>query len=257
MPLFQNPIPIEGTAYFASDFHFGTPTIECSQERELLVIKWLDEIMKDADYLFLLGDIFDFWFEYKDVVPRGYFRFFAKLAELHDKGIKIYYFTGNHDMWVNNYFSQEMGMTVFTKQQPFLINGKKCMVGHGDGLDVKDKGYLFIKKLFAFRPNRMLYASLHPRIAFGIARFFSKSSRNANGKRENQYKSAKIESIIPYILQTAQTENIDCFIYGHRHMPSESTYDNNVKYFNIGDWLSHYSYLRWSPTSVSLQFFKS
>ncbi|MDD4395831.1 MAG: UDP-2,3-diacylglucosamine diphosphatase, partial [Bacteroidales bacterium] len=158
--IFHHPVSIQGTAYFASDFHFGAPTPSISKERERLVVAWLDEIKKDADYLFLLGDIFDFWFEYKDVVPRGYFRFFAKLQELNEQGIIIYYFTGNHDMWVKNYLANELGVKVFYAQQSFLINGKKCMVGHGDGLDTKDKGYLLIKKIFVFRPNQLLYGAL-------------------------------------------------------------------------------------------------
>lgn len=257
MPLFQNPVTIEGTAYFASDFHFGTPTIERSKEREMLVINWLDEIKKDADYLFLLGDIFDFWFEYKDVVPRGYFKFFAKLAELREKGIKIYYFTGNHDMWVTNYFAQELGLIVFTEQQPFLINGKKCIVGHGDGLDKSDKGYLLIKKIFAFRPNRKLYGALHPRWAFAIARFFSKNSRAMNSEKQENFEGLDNEAIIKYIRDITQKEPIDCFIYGHRHLPLSLSLSNDVIYYNTGDWINHYSYLHWTPTSVSLQFFKS
>jgi UDP-2,3-diacylglucosamine hydrolase len=161
MTYFQNPISINGICYFASDFHLGAPANKTkNEERELRIIQWLDNIQQDATHLFLLGDIFDFWFEYRDVVPRGYYRLFAKFAELRQRQITVYYFTGNHDMWVKDYFEKEFGFTIFRQQQAFIINGKHCLVGHGDGLGPKDYGYKFIKALFAFRPNIAFFGAL-------------------------------------------------------------------------------------------------
>ena len=160
MTAFQQPITINGNVFFASDFHLGAPNREESDRRERKIISWLNQIQDRCTHLFLLGDIFDYWFEYKDVVPRGYYLLFAKLHEMHEKGIVIYYFTGNHDMWVQDYFSTEFGAIVFKQQQAFVINGKRCLVGHGDGLGPKDHGYKFIKAVFAFRPNRTLMPTI-------------------------------------------------------------------------------------------------
>ena len=245
---------INGVSYFASDFHFGVPDRESSLRREEAVVNWLDLISADAKHLFLLGDIFDFWFEYLDVVPKGYFTFLSKLLELNKKGVKIYYFTGNHDMWVGDYFEKEIGMEVFRSQQIFLINGKRCVVGHGDGLDPKDKGYLLIKKIFAFKPNILLYGALPPRWAFSIARKCSHTSRKKTGK---EYFHKDDEDImLNYILDYLQhDEKIDYFIFGHRHLPLNIHVKNSV-YFNTGDWLTHNSYLRSSSESFDLLYNK-
>ena len=245
---------ITGTAYFASDFHFGVPDRESSLRREVAVTSWLDRIAADADHLFLLGDIFDFWFEYRDVVPKGYFCFFSKLLEMKRKGTNIYYFTGNHDMWVGDYFEQELGMEIFRTQQIFLINGKRCVVGHGDGLDPKDKGYLLIKKIFAFRPNILLYGALPPRWAFSIARKCSHTSRKKTGREDFHQNDEDIMG--NYILNYLKKDNtIDYFIFGHRHLPLKMNIGNAV-YINTGDWLTHNSYLWASSESFDLQYDK-
>ncbi|MBQ7550579.1 MAG: UDP-2,3-diacylglucosamine diphosphatase [Bacteroidales bacterium] len=254
--LFQHPITINGTIYFASDFHFGAPNKAESAVREEAVVRWLDTIKEDANYLFLLGDIFDFWFEYKDVVPRGNFIFLAKLAELRKKGIVIYYFTGNHDMWVHNYFKEEIGMEVFHEQQAFLINGKKCIIGHGDGLDPKDKGYRLIKGIFAFRPNQIIYGALPPRWAFSLARFFSRNSRAMNHKKKGE-KYVDGDCMLPYIKGVLQTEKIDLFVYGHRHVPIEQKLEDGAMYYNTGDWLDYDTYLYWKePHTIQLLHFE-
>lgn len=249
---FEKPIVLEGVVYIASDFHLGTPSKEESEKREERIIAWLDQIKKDATHLILLGDVFDFWFEYKDVAPRGYFNFFAKLCELRNQGINIYYFTGNHDMWVKDYFEKEMGMTIFRKQQSFVVNGKRCLIGHGDGLGPKDHGYKLIKRIFAFRPNVVLYGALHPRIAFSLARFFSRKSRALTSAEEEKYMGDDKEFLVQYAYSVLQTENIDYFIYGHRHLPIEKKLNEKAIYFNTGDWLVHDSYLRMDSEKVEL-----
>lgn len=252
----MNSIAITGTAYFASDFHFGAPSAEVSRERETAVLRWLDEISSDCDHLFLLGDIFDFWFEYRDVVPKGYYRFFSKLLEMKEKGTKIYYFTGNHDMWVKSYFVDELGMQIFRGPQVFEINGKRCFVAHGDGLDPKDHGYLLIKRIFAFKPNIILYGALPPRWAFSIARFCSRSSRAQNSKphSKNEEKARKQEqATLDFIRNTLKTSAADYFIFGHRHLPMQVEVESGVTYFNTGDWLSHNSFLRMDASSAVLK----
>ncbi|MEG1555217.1 MAG: UDP-2,3-diacylglucosamine diphosphatase [Bacteroidales bacterium] len=241
--VFQNPITINGNVFFASDFHLGSPNERESKEREHKIIDWLNEIKNEVTHLFLLGDIFDFWFEYKDVVPAGYYNFLSKLSKLRARGVKIYYFTGNHDMWVRTYFERELGFKIFREQQAFMINGKRCLVAHGDGLGPKDIGYKFIKTIFAFRPNQKLYACLHPTWAFAIARFCSKKSRAMTSTAEEKFMGNEKEFLVQYALSVLKNESIDFFIYAHRHLPLEIQLNEGSKYFNTGDWLIHDSFV--------------
>lgn len=251
----NTPIRLDGRIYFASDFHFGAPNAVQSRQREDAVLAWLDEIMPTANYLFLLGDIFDFWFEYRDVVPKGYFRFFAKLLEMKQKGVEIYYFTGNHDMWVKDYFENEIGVRIFRAEQRFVINGKNCVIGHGDGLDPNDRGYLFIKKMFAVKAHVALYGALPPRWAFGIARFCSRRSR-AQNETVAERSEAKIrqheQATIAHIRNVLSHEPTDFFIYGHSHRPLQVEIEDGVTYFNTGDWLIHQSFVQWTEAGIEL-----
>jgi UDP-2,3-diacylglucosamine hydrolase len=244
MKSYNEPIVLTGTLYFASDFHLGSPDKTTSKARESLVIKWLDKIKKDANHLFLVGDIFDFWFEYHDVVPKGYYKFLAKLAELREVGIQIWWFTGNHDMWLKNYLPDELGITLIRKETPFMLNEKRCLIGHGDGLGDGDFGYKLIKTVFAFRFNRWLYGWLHPRIAFAIARFFSRKSRAMTGTGEEKYAGNDKELLVQYAYKILQHADFEYFIYGHRHLPLEIKLTDKATYFNCGDWLMHYTYLK-------------
>ena len=250
-PLFDNPISLEGNIYIASDFHLGAPNKAESDKREKRIIDWLDNIKADANHLILLGDIFDFWFEYRDVVPRGNFRLLAKLAELRDRGIELYYFTGNHDMWVTDYFVTELGVRLFREQQAFLINGKRFLIGHGDGLGPADNGYKFIKWVFAQPVNRKLYSALPPRWAFAIARHFSRKSRAMTSAAEQQFMGNGNELLVQYIQDVVTKESIDYFIYGHRHLPLELKIGNSI-YINTGDWIMHDSYAKITPEEVHL-----
>lgn len=247
---FENPRVIEGNVYFASDFHFGTPNDSASKRREEAVVRWLDQIAPDADCLFLLGDIFDFWFEYRDVAPKGNLLFLAKLLELSKKGVKIFYFTGNHDMWVKDYFTREMGAEVFHRPQAFLVNGKKCVVGHGDGLDPEDKGYLFIKKLFASKLCIALYGALPPRWAFRLARACSHKSRKSSGTKHRI--GCKEEKLLQHVRTAYPQHEIDYFICGHIHNPLEMKLETGVTYLNTGDWLCHSSYVSWKNEQPQL-----
>ena len=248
---------LHGTFYFGSDFHFGAPDEATSRAREELVLRWFDDIMPTADAIFLLGDVFDFWFEYKDVIPKGHTRIFAKFAELKEKNIPVYYFTGNHDMWVKNYFADEFGFTILRKQQLFVLNGKRYLIGHGDGLGKGDYGYKFIKKLFAFKPNVWLYGLLPPRQAFAIANYFSHKSRAMTSASEAVMTSPENERLFVYASEMVKEMDIDGFIYGHRHLPLDLPLNEKSRYLNIGDWLTHNSYGCVSPEGMELCFWNN
>lgn len=240
--LFQNPIYITGDALFVTDTHFGSPSEQESRVREELLIALLNQEKSHIRHLFLLGDIFDFWFEYRDVVPKGNFRLFSTLYDLHQAGVKIYYFTGNHDMWVQDYFTESFGCQVFYRQQAFVINGKRCLVGHGDGIGGKQRRYLLIKNIFGFKPNRVLYSMLHPRQAFSIARFFSRKSRASHDESLFTFQGER-EFQVQFAREVLKREPVDFFIYGHRHTPAEYALNDEVTFFNVGDWISNFSYL--------------
>ena len=240
--LFDHPIEIQGNALFISDAHLRTPEDEDSKQRETMLIELLESKKGQFQHLFLLGDIFDFWFEYGDVAPKGYFRLFNLLYELNESGVKIYYFTGNHDMWVQDYFTQQFDCQVFYNQQAFVLNGKRCLVGHGDGLGGRQRRYNFIKRVFGYRPNRVLYSMLHPRHAFAIARHFSARSRASHKPEVFTFKNEE-EFQVQYARQILEQEHVDFFIYAHRHIPVTYPLSENSCYFNTGDWLTNFSYV--------------
>lgn len=228
--------------YFVSDCHFGIPDYQNSLVREKKFIAWLDLIKADASEIYILGDLFDFWFEYKTVIPRGYSRLLGKLAELTDSGIKIHLFTGNHDMWMFDYFPRELGISITRKPVIREINGLKLLIGHGDGLGPGDYGYKFIKKVFANKVCQWLYARLHPNFAIGLGLFFSRRSRLARGENDLIFKGEDNERLIVYAKRKAKQEHFDLFVFGHRHLPLDLKIGENTRYINLGDWLVHFSY---------------
>ena len=247
---------INGVVYFVSDFHLGLPHKTESDIRERKIVEFLDSIKSTATHLFLLGDVFDFWFEYKDVVPRDNIRFLGKLAELADKGIQIYYLLGNHDMWNFGYLQQEIGLIQLTGNHTFLINNKKVYLGHGDGLDPKDIGYRLIKWVYGRKINQRLFAALHPRWAFAIARAVSLKSRNAHLERDRYFLGEENEPIIVYCKKMLKSEHYDYFVFGHRHFMLDFELTTNSRYINTGDWLSYNSYLVMQNKGHELKQFK-
>lgn len=250
--------------YFASDFHLGIPDHDSSLEREKLLVAWLSMVEKDADELYLMGDIFDFWFEYKTVIPRGFARLFGKLAELTDKGIPVYLFRGNHDIWAFDYLNKELGIQLHRKYVIREWNGKKFFLSHGDGLGPGDSGYKFLKRVFEFKPNQWLFRWLHPDIGTRLALYFSRKSRYANilkDKRllEEQGKfDLSTERLYAFALdQVRQTPEIDYYIFGHRHFPGHVDLPGGKHYINLGDWISNYSYALVDENGLSLFTFKS
>ena len=243
--------------YFASDFHLGIPTREKSLEREKKVVRWLDMVAADAEEIWLLGDIFDFWFDYKKVVPRGYVRLLGKLAEISDAGIPLVLFTGNHDMWMFDYFRKEFGAEIYRKPVSREWNGKKFFIGHGDGLGPGDKGYKLIKKVFANPLSQWLFRWIHPDIGIGIADYFSGKSRAATGEYDKKFLGKDKEWLAIYAGEVLKKEHYDYFIFGHRHLPIDMKVGENSRYINLGEWVNYFTYAVFDGKELKLLSFES
>jgi UDP-2,3-diacylglucosamine hydrolase len=242
--------------YFASDFHLGAPDAVTSLQREKLLVSWLDEIKHDAQELFLVGDVFDFWFEYKTAVPKGFVRLLGKLAELSDAGISIHYFTGNHDMWVFDYLPKEIGAIIYRHPIEREINGFKFFIGHGDGLGPGDKGYKFIKKVFANPVCQWLFARLHPNFGIRLANFWSGKSRLHTGSSDEKFLGEDKEWLIIYCKEVLQKKQVDYFIFGHRHLPLDIQLTATSRYINLGEWMNYSSYGVFDGEKMELKSYK-
>lgn len=250
----QINIPENKKLYFLSDVHLGASVLNNHRERELQLVRWLNEIRTDCAVLYLLGDIFDFWFEYKRVVPKGYVRFLAKICEFTDNGIEVHFFTGNHDIWAFDYLCQECGMIIHTRNEIADINGKHFLIGHGDGLDPNDKGYLFLKKAFHNRFLQRCFRLIHPDLGIAIANKWSSHSRLENGRIEaDKFKGEEKEETVRYCRQVLKNEHFDYFIFGHRHLPMDIQLSPSSHYINTGDWISHYTYATFDGKNVELK----
>lgn len=241
--------------YFVSDFHLGVPTYEKSLEREQRVIRWMNSIRHDVDELYFLGDVFDFWFEYKTVVPRGYVRLLGKIAEFTDAGIPVYYFTGNHDMWTFDYLQKELNVKVFKHPIEKIYNGKRFYIGHGDGLGPGDHGYKFIKKVFASPLCQWLFARLHPNFGIGLANYFSRKSRIATGTSDEKFLGEEKEWLVIHSKELLARQHYDYLIFGHRHLPLDIPI-NNSRYINLGDWIRYNSYGEFDGEKMELKYFE-
>ncbi len=228
--------------YFASDFHLGVPNGADSLVRERKVVAWLDQVKIDATEIFILGDVFDFWFEYKTVVPRGYTRLLGKIAEITDSGIPVHWFIGNHDMWIFDYIPNELGVKMH--REPIVRNlcGHRCYIGHGDGLGPGDYGYKFIKKIFRSPLMHWVFARFHPNFGIGVANFFSGRSRGKSYEADRKFLGKENEWLAIYSEEIGKQQPCDFFIYGHRHLPMALTLDAGGVYFNLGDWISYFTY---------------
>lgn len=238
--------------YFLSDFHLGAPDYDKSLVREKKIVAFLDSIKKDATEIYLLGDVFDFWFEYGKVIPTGYVRLLGKLAELSDTGIKLHYFTGNHDMWVFDYLPRELNLTIYRQPITRQIGDKKFYLGHGDGLGPGDYGYKFIKAVFASKLCQWLFARVHPNLGMSIAHYWSAKSRKLT---EEQHFHEEKEWLIIYSREVLQKEHFDFFIFGHRHLPIDYKLNEKSKYVNLGEWVNHFSYAVFDGNYLALKYF--
>jgi UDP-2,3-diacylglucosamine hydrolase len=241
--------------YFLSDFHLGAPNAEVSLIREKKIVQFLDEIKKDAEQIFIV-DLFDFWYEYKKVVPRGYTRILGKLAELTDSGIAIHFFVGNHDMWMNDYFQKELNIPVYFEPKTFEFNNKKFMIGHGDGLGPGDAGYKFIKKIFRNKICQSLFGLLPPYIGMGIAHYFSNKSRSREDSNIEVFLGEENEWLLTYSKEVLQKEHFHYFIFGHRHLPIDFSLNENSRYVNLGEWINYNSYAVFDGNDLELKYYK-
>jgi UDP-2,3-diacylglucosamine hydrolase len=245
---------MEKKIYFASDFHLGAPNYNESRKREAQIVSWLNFIEPTCSELFLMGDVFDFWFEYGKVIPKGFIRLQGKLAQMADSGIKIYFFKGNHDMWVNDYFTKEIGIMIISDELVIERNHKKFYLHHGDGLGPGDAKYKFLRKVFRNRFCQWLFAVLPPRIGLFIANGWSGSSRIANDKKE-VFLGEENEWLAIFAKEELQKEHYDYFIFGHRHLPLDVRLTNNSRYVNIGEWINYNSYGVFDGEELTLAYF--
>ena len=256
LPHIRMDLPEGKKVYFASDLHLGIPDRESSLAREKRFCSWLDEIKHDAHEIYLVGDLFDVWFEYKNVVPKGHTRFLGKLAELSDEGIHIEVFTGNHDLWMRGYFEQELNIPVHHNPIVRNFNGKKFYIAHGDGLGPGDLGYKMLKRVLRNPVSQWLYRRLHPDTGVGVAGWLSRLGPKHVDGEEEKFLGPDKEWLVQFAYEKLKTEHVDYFIFGHRHIAVEYQLQENSKYINLGDWIRYDSYAVFDGNDLRLKYYK-
>lgn len=239
--------------YFLSDFHLGAPNEQASRVREDNVVRFLQKAKEDAAAIFIVGDIFDFWFEYNEVVPKGFVRLLGCLASINDAGIPIHIFTGNHDLWMQDYFTKEIGASVYFSAKEFTFSGKQFFVAHGDGLGPGDEGYKFLKKIFTNPICKFLFRWLHPDLGIKLANFFSSQSRIKTGSSDEIFLGEDKEWLIIYSKELSQTNKANYFIFGHRHYALDLKISENARYINLGDWIRSNTYAVFDGNDLQLK----
>lgn len=240
--------------YFASDQHLGAPTAKASLPREKKFVAWLDEVKKDAEVIFLVGDLFDFWFEYKTVVPKGFVRVLGKLAEIRDAGIPIYFFVGNHDLWMRDYFEKELNIPVYYEPQEFEINSKLFLIGHGDGLGPGDKGYKRMKKVFTFPLFQWMFRWMHPDWGMKLGQYMSVKNKMISGDEDAEFLGNENEWLYQYCQRKLTQKHYDYFVFGHRHLPLDIELNEKSRYINLGDWIQYFTYGKFMKTFELKEF---
>jgi UDP-2,3-diacylglucosamine hydrolase len=249
-------IPAGKKIYFLSDFHLGAPNHKASLEREKRVVRFLEKARQDAAMIFIVGDLFDFWFEYRKVVPKGFVRILGKIAEITDGGVPIHFFVGNHDMWMNGYFEQELNVPVFHEPQEYSFNGKTFLVGHGDGLGPGDHGYKFLKKIFRNPVCQFLFGIIPPSLGMAIAHSSSKGSRAMTGSDDDYFLGEENEWLISHCKEQLKKKHYHYFIFGHRHLPIDFSLNRSSKYINLGDWIKYNSYAVFEGEELTLKYYE-
>jgi UDP-2,3-diacylglucosamine hydrolase len=248
-------LPANKKVFFASDFHLGVPSAEQSLDREKRIVRWLDSIKHEAHSIYLMGDIFDFWFEYKHAIPKGFIRLQGKLAEITDSGIPVVFFTGNHDMWMFDYFPKELNIPIYRDPIVLETGNQKLLIGHGDGLGPGDSTYKILKWFFNSSVCQWLFARIHPNLGIGIARYWSKKSRISNTKREEKFQGDENEFLLTYCKELEKKDHHDFYIFGHRHLPLDLKVAENSRYINLGEWVHFNTYAEYDGKSVDLKTF--
>ena len=243
--------------YFVSDVHLGAPALHNNREREKLFVSWLDQAAQDAGEIYLLGDIFDFWYEYKKVVPKGFVRTLGKIAEITDRGIPVHIFTGNHDVWIFDYLPSEIGVIVHYKPYTVTINDKVFFLAHGDGLDPSEKGYLMLKRLFNCKIAQFLYSRLHPNFAFWVGHTWSRQSRISKGLGAEESKGLEFENQVAFARKYSETNQVDYYIFGHRHILLNEEIKSKVRVVILGEWINHFSYAVFDGENIELKKFSN
>ncbi len=246
-------LPAGKKVYFASDFHLGVPNYESSLAREKKIVAWLQAIEKDAHCIYLMGDIFDFWFEHKHSAPKGFVRLLGQLAKMTDNGIQIELFTGNHDMWMFGYLEQELNIKIHYKPVETQIGNHYFFLAHGDGLGPGDTTYKLVKKIFSNKFFQWCYARLHPNFSMGLAMYLSRRSRAQHGEADKVFLGEDKEWLVQYCKRKSQTKHYDYMIFGHRHLPLEIKISDVTTYINLGDWIQYFTYAEYDGTSAQLK----
>lgn len=246
-------LPPNKKIFFLSDFHLGIPNVQASHEREKRIVQFLDEIKNETAALFIVGDLFDFWYEYRKVVPKGFVRILGKIAEFTDAGIAVHFFVGNHDMWMRNYFQKELNVPVYFHPEEFEFNGKKFLIGHGDGLGPNDYKYKAMKKVFRNPVCQWFFGIFPSAWGVGLANYFSGKSRKADTGAEKTFLGEEKEWLIIYGKDVLEREHYDFFVFGHRHLPIDYRLNSESRYINLGDWISYNTYAVFDGQDVALK----
>jgi len=249
-------LPKNKKIYFASDNHLGAPNPQASRAREKQFVAWLEKIQNDAAAIYLLGDLFDFWFEYKTVVPKGFVRVLGKLAEISDAGIPITFFVGNHDLWMRDYFQTELGITVHHQPLVLTVGKTRFFIGHGDGLGPGDKGYKRMKKLFTHPLSKYFFRWLHPDLGMKLGKYLSQKNKLISGKEDVKFLGKDKEWLVAYAQKRLMEEDFDYFVFGHRHLPLQIALNHTSKYINLGDWITHNTYAVFDGATLELKTWK-
>ena len=244
--------------FFISDIHLGLPNDEDSLLREKKLVQWLNLVKKDAEEIYFVGDVFDFWFEYKKVVPRGYTRLLGKISEITDNGLPVHFFAGNHDLWIKDYLPKETGVILHRKPVIKDLQGKRFFIAHGDGLGKGDKGFKFMKSIFTSRFFQWLFARIHPNAGVGLGKYWSRKSRLANGGLEvTDFSGIEKERLYQFALEKLKEMHIDFFIFGHRHIPIDEKLTQTSRYINLGDWITNFSFAEYANGELNIKYFKN
>lgn len=248
---------IKNKIYFASDMHFGSDILENPLDTERRFVRWLNTIKEDAKALYLLGDVFDFWFEYKKVVPKGFTRFLGKIAEMHDNGTEIHFFTGNHDIWAFDYLPKEIGAIIHKEALVTEIEGKRFFIAHGDGLGDESWSFRFLRSIFHNRFCQFLFSHFPSGWGVGFGYWWSRHNRNKSLTHPTPYMGEDKEHLIIFAKQYIQTHpDIDYFIFGHRHILLDLMLNKKSRIMIIGDWMEYFSYAVFDGKEISLEQFE-